>query len=147
MNIAVLVADVRNIFAVVCPLLWMDWLPGNAIWLLVNFVIMRIAKKGTVKDEVIKLRPPGTHYAECPVYYKRNTTNIHQKPVQNLMPTYPTKTDYKAVFWFFVATTIWFIRLETTGLFADVPIDSHFNLLELRKERKLNYVRIISRNF
>ena len=68
------------------------------IGLRVNFTIMRIAKKGAVKDEIIKLRPPGTDYAECPVYYKRNTTNIYNKPIQNLVPTYPAEENYKAVF-------------------------------------------------
>ena len=76
----------------------MDLFSGNVIGLLVSFVIMRIAKKGAVKDEVIKLRPPGIDYAECSVYYKRNTTNIHQEPIQNLMQSNPAETDYKAVF-------------------------------------------------
>lgn len=58
---------------------------------------MKIVQKG-VNDEIIKLRPPGTDYAECPVYYQRNTNNIHSKPIQNLMPTYPAETNHKTVF-------------------------------------------------
>lgn len=58
---------------------------------------MKIVQKG-VKNEAVKLRPQRVNNAECTDCYKGSTTNLYNKPIQNLMPTYPTKTDYKAVF-------------------------------------------------
>ena len=88
---------------------------------------MKIVQKG-VKDETIKLRPPGIDFEKCPGYYKRNTTYIYNKPIQNLVPTYPAEENYKAVFWFPVGAVIRFKWLATAKLYANVRVDTHFNI-------------------